>query len=177
MANSPLVQIPAKVEETTIVTTVSSEPEQVEYNIYDPEGDVANMMTLFQQDFPIVPTLPDEGTRYLRAKLIFEEALEAVADLGFTVDKKSGNLVATQEGPNLTNLAKELADILVVTYGAAVACGIHIYPVFKAVHDSNMSKLWPGENGPEVKKNEYGKVIKGPDYAPPDIQTVLDKQA
>jgi predicted HAD superfamily Cof-like phosphohydrolase len=62
-------------------------------------------------------------------------------------------------------VAKELADRLYVLYGDAVAYGIDIDNVFDAVHISNMSKL---TDGVAVKRPD-GKVIKGPNYKPPNL--------
>jgi predicted HAD superfamily Cof-like phosphohydrolase len=42
--------------------------------------------------------------------------------------------------------------------------------LFKEVHDSNMTKLGP--DGKPIR-NEYGKVMKGPNYVPPNIAKVL----
>jgi predicted HAD superfamily Cof-like phosphohydrolase len=63
-------------------------------------------------------------------------------------------------------LAKEIADLLYVTYGLAATYGIHIDEVFNRVHESNMSKL--GEDGKPVYRND-GKVLKGPNYKEPEI--------
>lgn len=62
--------------------------------------------------------------------------------------------------------AKELADILYVVYGTAVSFGIDIDKVFAEVHKSNMSKL---EDGKPVLR-EDGKVLKGKNYAPPNLE-------
>ena len=77
---------------------------------------------------------------------------------------------------DIVEVADALADIIYVTYGAAEVYGINIQPILEAVHRSNMSKAWPGG---EVRYNEHGKVLKGPDYAPPtdDIRRLLKEQA
>lgn len=66
-------------------------------------------------------------------------------------------------------LAKELADLLYVTYGTAATFGIDIDRVFDEVHQSNMSKL--GEDGKPVYR-EDGKVLKGPNYQPPKLDWI-----
>jgi predicted HAD superfamily Cof-like phosphohydrolase len=48
---------------------------------------------------------------------------------------------------------------------------IPINAVFDEVHRSNMSKLG-ADNKPIIR--EDGKVLKGPNYSPPDIKAVLD---
>lgn len=80
------------------------------------------------------------------------------------------------ENPNsneiiLENLAKELADILYVVYGCALVYGIDLDKAFATVHESNMSKLDP-ETGKPIFR-EDGKVLKGPNYAPPDMSVVI----
>lgn len=86
----------------------------------------------------------------LRAKLILEEAQEAAEELS------KGKI-------NREALAKELADILVVTYGTAELMGINLEGAFDEVMDSNDSKL----DGMELR--EDGKIMKGPHYKPPTM--------
>lgn len=93
---------------------------------------------------------PERG---LRKDLIYEECEEAI-DQMYTMPL------------DRTKIAKELADLLYVTYGTAVSFGIDIDKVFAEVHKSNMSKL---EDGKPVKR-EDGKVLKGKNYAPPNLE-------
>lgn len=77
------------------------------------------------------------------------------------------------EGVNkedLLNIAKELADIIYVVYGAALEYGIPLDEVVAAVHESNMSKL---DVDGSVIRREDGKVLKGPNYKEPDIESIL----
>ncbi|MFJ9176483.1 MazG nucleotide pyrophosphohydrolase domain-containing protein [Streptomyces sp. NPDC102360] len=67
-------------------------------------------------------------------------------------------------------VAKELADVLYVTYGAADALGIDLPAVFDEVHRSNMSKL---DVDGRVLRREDGKVLKGPGYRPPTLDDVV----
>lgn len=62
-------------------------------------------------------------------------------------------------------LAHELADLLYVVFGTAVAFGIPIAEVFAAVSQANMSKISEATGRPHVVEN--GKVKKGPDYFDP----------
>lgn len=73
---------------------------------------------------------------------------------------------------NLIEIADSLADLLYVAIGAAISYGIPIDEVFEEVHRSNMSKL--DANGKPIHR-EDGKVIKGPNYFPPDIVSILRK--
>lgn len=70
-------------------------------------------------------------------------------------------------------IADALADILYVVWGTAVEYGIPLDNVFRAVHNSNMTKIWPDGT---VKKRDDGKVIKPPDWkAPPIFKILIDK--
>lgn len=91
--------------------------------------------------------------RLRRARLISGEAAEF--------------LEAADKG-DFVEMVDALADILVVTYGAAIEMGVDLEPVFAEVHRSNMSK-----NG---GKDAGGKILKGPGFSPPDILTELAKQ-
>lgn len=97
--------------------------------------------------------------RELRWSLIYEEMDEVFTEL-FPGDG---------EKINRPRLAKELADLLYVVYGCADALDIPIDEVFYDVHQSNMSKL--GADGRPIRR-EDGKVMKGPNYKPPDLSYV-----
>ncbi len=71
---------------------------------------------------------------------------------------------------DLVEVADGIGDLLFTVYGTALAFGIDADKVFKEVMRSNMSKL--GEDGTPILA-ENGKVMKGPNYSPPDLQFVL----
>ena len=162
-------------------------PEMVPINeLYNPQYDVEEFMDVFGQELPEVPVIPDEKTCLLRARLIWEEALETIRAFGcdiLALDSEGNGIgtilsieLDTTLIPSIVEIADGCADLLVVTHGAALACGIDIYPVFNEVHRSNMSKMWKGENGPEVRRREDGKITKSPDYSPADISPILIDQ-
>lgn len=116
------------------------------------------MVEAFHRRFDIltqtVPTELNEETKRLRIRLIqeeFDELKEAMA---------SGDLAA---------VAKEMADLLYVTYGTAVSYGIDMEPVFQEVHRSNLSKVGG-------YKRADGKWVKPPTYSPADTNTILEAQ-
>lgn len=116
------------------------------------------MVEAFHSKFEIVvqatPMELKEETKELRVRLIqeeFDELKEAMA---------AGNLAA---------VAKELADLLYVTYGTAVSYGIDMEPVFREVHRSNLSKIGG-------YKRADGKWVKPPTYSPADIESIVDEQ-
>ena len=114
-----------------------------------------------------VDMLPSDSkllTQYaLRKSLIREESDEAMEafDEIFRIGPTSDNRA---------HLTKELADILYVVYGAAVTFGLPLEEVFNRVHISNMSKLVDGK----PLKRDDGKVLKGPNYQPPQLDDLFN---
>lgn len=71
-------------------------------------------------------------------------------------------------------------DIMYVTLGMLVEMGMDVEPGFAEVHRSNLSKLGPDgapiiSMGEDVDGYPAGKVLKGPDYSPPDLARVLNE--
>ena len=116
---------------------------------------VGDFMEAFGQDVQLEPTWPDFNTRELRLELIAEE-LDELSDA-----------VADRD---MIQIADALTDLLYVVYGAGHAFGIDLDECFQEVHASNMSKL--GENGKPIHR-EDGKVMKGPGYFEPDLESIL----
>lgn len=102
------------------------------------------------------PTIPSTDHCLLRCTLLTEESEEACAEL----------LSAAEGDGNLARIAKELADVLIVTYGTALEFGIDLDAVMAEVHKSNMSKV----GGP---RRSDGKQLKPKGWEPPDIAGVL----
>ena len=72
-----------------------------------------------------------------------------------------------RDNPTVTNEAlKELADLVYVCDQYAENMGWLLDEAMNRVHESNMSKL--GEDGKPIYR-EDGKVLKGPNYKPPDL--------
>lgn len=109
----------------------------------------------FGQQVAKVPTLAELPVENLRIDLIAEE-LDELA-------------VALVEG-NIFEVADALTDLAYVVYGMADIYGIDLDVCFREVHRSNMSKL--GEDGKPILRAD-GKFLKGPNYSPPDLKTVL----
>ncbi len=100
--------------------------------------------------------------RDLRSSLLREEALELDAEL-----------LRPPGDDNLEEIAKELADLVYVAYGTALSLGIYLDQAIAQVHQSNMSKLVDGK---PVKRAD-GKVLKGPNYQPPDMSGCVPRRA
>ncbi len=73
---------------------------------------------------------------------------------------------------DLIEVADALADQLYILLGTMISHGMQdvIEDIFDEVHRSNMSKL--GEDGKPIYR-EDGKILKGPNYSPPDVSKYL----
>ena len=116
---------------------------------------VGIFMKTFGQEVKTNPSLSTDKINELRINLINEE----LDELKVAMIKK-----------DLVEIADALTDILYVTYGAGHAFGINLDKCFEEVHRSNMSKL--SEEGKPIY-NEFGKVMKGPNYSPPDLKKII----
>jgi predicted HAD superfamily Cof-like phosphohydrolase len=65
---------------------------------------------------------------------------------------------------------KELADLVYVCYQYAENMNWFLDEALHRVHESNMSKL--GEDGKPIYR-EDGKVLKGPNYKPPNLSDLV----
>lgn len=118
-------------------------------------GKVKEFMEKFGQTVRTKPEFPDTNTIMLRIDLIREELNE----LDIAIAER-----------DMVEVADALTDILYVVYGAGLTFGIDLDKTFAEVHRSNMSKL--GEDGNPIRR-EDGKILKGPNYTPPDLTFIL----
>lgn len=82
-------------------------------------------------------------------------------------------LEAAKNG-DMVEVADALGDMLYILCGTIIEHGMQnvIEDVFEEIHRSNLSKL--DENGKPIYR-EDGKVIKGPNYFPPNIKKFFEK--
>ena len=82
-------------------------------------------------------------------------------------------LEAAKNG-DIVEVADALGDMMYILCGTIIEHGMQhiIEEVFDEIHRSNLSKL--DENGNPIYR-EDGKVIKGPNYFPPDIKKIMKK--
>ena len=75
---------------------------------------------------------------------------------------------------DLVEVADALGDMLYILCGTIIEHGMQhkIEEVFDEIQKSNMSKL--GADGKPIYR-EDGKVLKGPNYFKPDINSILNK--
>lgn len=147
-----LLPFDIKTKKQQLIVNVAGEP-KMEGTNFELVGDFMEVMGQEIKDFP---EWPDEATLDLRMDLIREEVEE---------------LEEGVRNRDLENVAKELTDLLYVVYGMGHSIGIDLDECFLEVQRSNLSKL--DDNGKPVK-NEAGKVVKGPNYSPADIQSILN---
>ena len=116
----------------------------------------AGLLAAFHQRFGLPrqdsPHLVPVPVAEVRQRLLNEETAE-VAE-------------AVRQG-DLTAIAHELADVVYVAYGTALAYGIDLDAVLAEVHRANMTKSGVVD----------GKVRKGAGYRAPDVAAVLARAA
>ena len=102
--------------------------------------------------------ISDEKTNLLRINLLAEELDE---------------LKEALEQKDIVEVLDALTDLQYVLDGAYLSFGLQNLKevAFTEVHRANMSKL--GEDGKPIRRESDGKVMKGPNYLPPDIKKVM----
>ena len=90
------------------------------------------------------------------------------------MDEENREYLEAADNNDLVEVADALGDMLYILCGTILEHGMQykIEEVFEEIQRSNMSKL--GANGKPIYR-EDGKVLKGPNYFKPDIQTIIDK--
>lgn len=124
-----------------------------------PQAMVQEFMEVFGHPVLLNPQPLPGDRKQLRVALIEEELAEYCAAL---------------EDDDVIAQADALADLTYVIYGAALESGIDLDSVIAEVHGSNMSKL--GGDGRPIYRETDGKVLKGPQYRPPQVASVLFPQ-
>tara|TARA_R110000737_G_scaffold239048_1_gene251076 strand:- start:1364 stop:1783 length:420 start_codon:yes stop_codon:yes gene_type:complete len=117
-----------------------------------------DFQSVYDQTRNTKPTLINPTESMLRYELGKEELIE---------------YLEACNNDDIVEVTDALADQLYILLGTMVAHGMQgiIKDVFDEVHRSNMSKL--GEDGKPIYR-EDGKVLKGPNYSPPNIGKFLD---
>ena len=104
------------------------------------------------------PSVPNRSRQRNLITEEFKEFLEADATLYLSSNK------------NKEDCLKELADLVYVCYQYAANMKWDLDEAMHRVHESNMSKL--DENGNPIYR-EDGKVLKGPNYKPPNLADLV----
>jgi predicted HAD superfamily Cof-like phosphohydrolase len=90
------------------------------------------------------------------------------------LEEEVSEFVTASEKGDLIGIADALADIVYVVYGTALTYGIDLDSALREVHRSNMSKL-DSDGKPLIRDD--GKVLKSEHYFPPDLASVVGRQA
>lgn len=139
-------------------------------------GDVKEFMELANQVTAEKIRVPSAPERLLRAKLIFEEAMETIQALGAGVQVGPNNdwvFVDTGETNfDAKGVLDGIADIFVVTTGAGICCGLTnvIEEAIDRVCQNNLSKL----DGLHTFR-EDGKLLKSPNYKPVILDDLIER--
>lgn len=105
-------------------------------------------------DDSVLATIEEESGEFISAAYEYEEAINSL-DLAFAREARKG-------------LVKELADLQYVVSQAAIYFDVPLDACFNRVHESNLSKLTNGE----ILYRADGKILKGPNYLPPDMSNL-----
>lgn len=137
--------------------TASRRKDDPRKKAYSPAAAVREFHQSLQLPIRTVPVsqIPD-SERDLRIRLIFEEAQE------FAEASRDADLV---------EIADALADLVYVVYGAALHYGLDLDDAIAEVHRANMSKI--SRRGEATMRSD-GKVLKGPSYQAPQLDSLLD---
>lgn len=150
---------------------------------------------LYDVPIGVVPQSLSFDRLTLRLRLIQEEWDELQAAAGFDMILDGGSKVAAQD---IVEMADALGDIVYVCFGMAIEMGVNLNEVFAEIQRANLSKLdhdgtpyrnvcmdegCPHHGTPHIcdalrdPSLPYDKVMKGPNYEPPNIVRVLRDQA
>lgn len=126
------------------------------------EADVEAFHQKYGHPVREAPGVPVNTVVNFRHRLIHEECEELRRELSrIDYQQFRGHPV---ESAQVAAVGKEIVDLMYVLIGTALAFGVPLAPVWDAVHWANMTKTKAAE----------GKPVKGADYVPPDIESLLE---
>lgn len=105
-------------------------------------------------EYSDLPKMLSEKAKLRRIRLIIEEASE---------------FIDAANKSDMVGMCDALTDLLYVTYGSFCELGVDAEPIFAEIQRSNMTKDGGGKDG-------GGKIMKGPNYSPPSLSSVLKSQ-
>lgn len=133
------------------------------------------------EGIPSKPTIPNDKMLIAQARLILEETFELFEACGLAVCMLDGQQVNRADlkvridqpitDEDLPHIAKEIADVSVVTTGMFSEFGIADVSVLEEVDVNNLAKFGPGGY-----LDEHRKWRKPPNHPTPDIGQVLRHQ-
>ena len=122
-------------------------------------NDVMTFHDVYGQSYSTQVTLIEEERYKMRHRLQKEE---------------NDEYLKACEEKDIVEIAHEIADEFYVLVGKVISHGLQdkIMDVFDEIQRANMSKL--GLDGKPIYR-EDGKVLKGPNYTPPDVKKIFQK--
>lgn len=111
---------------------------------------VVEFMLAAGQEVPSEASIPDEQTRILRAKLIFEEAMETIEALGVSIYQvqvhthlnRDAEFDFSADGTfSMVDAVDGCADLSVVNTGTLIALGVRDVSVLRTVDEANLNKF------------------------------------
>ena len=110
------------------------------------------------------------GVEHEPVAKLSEQKLKLRFDL---MDEENKEYLEAAENNDLVEVADALGDMLYILCGTILEHGMQykIEEVFNEIQRSNMSKL--GADGNPIYR-EDGKVMKGPNYFKPNIESILN---
>ena len=118
----------------------------------------------------------EQKLNILRIRLIAEELAELAQGLGYemsmecSIEGKPKITLSKVREEDPVEVADAVADLEVVVLGTYAAFGLPGQALFDETNDSNMSKA--GADGKPIF-DEFGKIMKGPNYWKADVKQVL----
>lgn len=119
---------------------------------------LSNQAIEFRKAYDIQNSL---SARERQKSLIVEEFKEFI---------EADHKMAMMDINSRADCLKELADLVYVCAQYAENMDWDLEQALRRVHKSNMSKL--GEDGKPIKRKD-GKVLKGPNYQPPNLSDLV----
>lgn len=147
--------------------------------IYTIREQVSEFHNVYDHPIRIKPGVPADDRVRLGLALIAEEFFETLraclpeSYLGLAEAEVMADIKGSPVTVDLPGFIDGLADLDYVVEGRRLEFGVDGGPIAAEVHRSNMSKLGP--DGKPIKSS-IGKVLKGPNFTPPDIAGELRKQ-
>lgn len=113
---------------------------------------------------------PCTGYKFYLESLSTKEKEALIALRAALIEEEAREFKEAAAKASKVDMLDALADLLVVTIGAALAFGFNIEEAMERVYVSNMSKL--GGDGKPIYRSD-GKVLKGENFKPPVLDDLV----
>lgn len=146
--------------------------ENVRYNMNSYQRVKEFMETFGHPVYDEPQVIEDVDWEKMRVELIREEFCELLDAMGYPESARwiRDVVLWKSEDADIVETADALGDMEYVVNGLAAGMGIPLDDVVAEIHRSNMTKL--DDDGKPIYR-EDGKILKGPNYEPPQLKKVL----